>query len=178
MESFCSSSWTLSTAAEYPNLMDVPGAGLEWGLGLMVVGVAQGVLTQNKATNIEHCIGEAKVLACDMVSAYNELVKNHDMGQMLYYVSDAYSKLDATKADCTKDVNADLPELKEWASVLQQPMSSLEKQITKNVMRHVFAFTEYFNTAKKTWDAHSYYWTGERIGEMFVMATAKKNILY
>ena len=178
MDSFCSSSWTLSTAAEFPTLMDGFGTGIEWGLGLMLVGVAQGVLTQNKATNIEHCIGEVKVLACDMASAYKEAVNNHDLGQMLYYVSDAYSQLDTTKADCVHDIEADLPALEQWAAVFAQPMSSLEKQITKNVMRHVFAFTEYFNTAKRTWDAHSYYWTGERVGEMLVMATAKKNILY
>ena len=57
-------------------------------------------------------------------------------------------------------------------------MSALESQITKNVMRHLIKFTEDFNLTKKSWNSQSYYWAGERMGHLLVMATAKKNIIY
>ena len=173
MDSLCSSTWTLSSAAEYT---DSFGVGIEWGLGKMLVGVAQGVLTEMKADNIEHCITEVQGQVCNMVSAYNEAFTNHDMKQAMVYVTGIYADLDTTMADCKNDVNTDLPGLKDWASVLQSP--NLVAIMTKNVMRHVFAFTEYFNAAKRTWDAQSYFWTGERMGTMLVMATTQKNILY
>ena len=178
MDSICSSSWTLSTATELPNLEGAPGTGLEYGLGKMAVGLAQGVLIGNKADNIEHCIDEVKVLVCDLKDAYNSIADEDNGTMMIKHLMDAGAQFATTKADCIKGVNTDLPELKEWASVLKQPMGDVEKLIAKNVMRHSIRFYENFNIAKKTWDAHSYFWTGERMGEMLVMATARKNILY
>ena len=75
-------------------------------------------------------------------------------------------------------MNTDLPMIKEWAAFMKQPAGDVEKMITKNVLKHSFRFLEMFNIAKKTWDVQHYWWTGERLGEMLVTATQKKNIIY
>ena len=80
--------------------------------------------------------------------------------------------------DCKADMNEDLPMIKEWASLFQQPASQVEALITKNVLKHSFRFLEKFNIAKRTWDAQSYWWTGEQLGVMLVTATQQKNIIY
>ena len=57
-------------------------------------------------------------------------------------------------------------------------MSDLTAMIAKNVARHSVKFYEKFSISQRTWDAHSYFWTGEILGEMLVMVTKKKNTLY
>ena len=95
---------------------------------------------------------------------------------MFTHLIGAYTKFGTTKTDCEADLKLDGPMLKEWASIFSEP--GIEGKITKNVMRHAFKFMIQFNEAKKTWDQKSYYWTGERMGSMLVVATMSKNIIY
>ena len=83
MDAICSSTWTLSSA-EIPTtaefLMGVPGAGIEWGLGKMAVGLGYGVLVGNEANDIVNCINEFKSMACEVREAYMQLVKENNLG--------------------------------------------------------------------------------------------------
>ena len=45
-------------------------------------------------------------------------------------------------------------------------------------MKHIFKFTGEFNIASKTWHAGSYWWCGDKMGNMLVQASQSKNILY
>ena len=178
MESICSSSWTLANAMEQPELGVAPGAGIPWGLGLMALGTGQGVLTALNATHIQECFEEIKVVACDARDAYNSVMVDKKLGPAIGSLMAAQDQFAKATAQCKVDLNTDLPMIEEWGAFMKQPAGDIEKMITKNVLRHSFRFLEMFNVAKKTWDAHSYFWTGERLGEMLVTATQTKNVIY
>ena len=175
MVDFCKTAAT--TGIDQP-LMGTPGAGFEWGLGEMVVGMGYGVLDELKATNIEHCIAEAKVIACDAQQAYHEAIGNHDIGMTLYHLADAYSLAGSTMTDCKADIALDLPTIKAWASLFTLTEKEIQSTITKNVLKHMIKLTSEFTGAKKTWNHFEFYNTGEKLGHMAVQASQTKNMLY
>ena len=142
----------------------------------MGLGLAEGALKQLAVTNIEACVTEVKTLLCDVETAADEGLKNHDFGAAFAKLMSAYTKIGDTKANCTADLKLDGPALKEWVAFIQAP--GIEGKIVKNVLRHAFKFLKLFNESKKTWDNKSFYWTGERMGEMLVIASRGVNVLY
>ena len=144
----------------------------------MAIGTGQGVLTTLNATHIQSCIDEFKVVYCDAMDAYSSVMVDKKLGPAIGAAMKASTDFSKAMKDCQADMNTDLPMIKEWAAFMKQPAGDVEKMITKNVLKHSFRFLEMFNVAKKTWDVQHYWWTGERLGEMLVTATQKKNIIY
>ena len=142
----------------------------------MGLGLAEGAVKQLAVTNIESCMNEVKAILCDVETAADEGFKNHDFGKAFTKLISAYTKIGDTKAHCKSDMTLDGPALKQWISVLEEP--GMEGKIVKNVLRHAWKFLKLFNEAKLTWDNHSWYWTGERMGEVLVIATKSVNVLY
>ena len=152
------------------------GTGIEIGLGQMGLGLADGVLKQLSVEHLEACVTEVKTLLCDVETAADDAFKNHDFGKAFTTLISAYTKIGDTKADCKADFEVDGPALKEWVAFVQSP--GIEGKIVKNILFHAWKFLKLFNEAKETWDHHSWYWTGERMGEMIVIASRGVNILY
>ena len=144
----------------------------------MAIGAGEGVLTALNATHVQSCIDEFKVVYCDAMDAYSSVMVDKKLGPAIGAAMKASTDFSKAMKDCQADMNTDLPMIKEWAAFMKQPAGDVEKMITKNVLKHSFRFLEMFNVAKKTWDVQHYWWTGERLGEMLVTATQKKNIIY
>ena len=126
------------------------GFGIEMGMGLMGLGLVEGMLKGLDATHMESCVTEAKDILCNLETALDEGFKNHDIGKMFSELFSAYMKVNTTKTDCLADYKVDGPMLKEWAAQFTAP--GFESKIMKNVLRHSFKFLIQFNEAKKTWD--------------------------
>ena len=120
MDSFCSSSLTLNN-----ELGVSPGAGIPWGLGLMAIGAGQGVLSKDglNATHVMDCMNEMKAVACDVNDAYHSVMTDKKLGPAIGKLISAQSAFSTAMTDCKADMNEDLPMIKEWASLFQQPAS-------------------------------------------------------
>ena len=80
MEALCSSAFAMDPI-EYPTaLEDVPGIGINLGMGMFLSGLIYGIVEENNMTNVEACFSEVKVITCGMFNAYNEAVGQHNLG--------------------------------------------------------------------------------------------------
>ena len=85
----------------------------------MAIGAGQGVLSKDglNATHIMDCMNEMKAVACDVNDAYHSVVTDKKLGPAIGKLISAQADFSTAMADCKADMDADLPMIKEWATL-------------------------------------------------------------